>query len=393
MKRTAVAVVFCVLAAAGAAGPALAGTHEQVFEFIIKGNRHLEKKEIEKAIHEFTRAVDFIKTINEEHEFPLVYYNRARAFEAGGDFDSALKDYSKALALDPNYIMAYYNRGLLYQKTSRFELARADYSSMIERDTKQLHAYNNRGLVYTSQGEYEKALADFNRAIGLDEKAVNVHLNRGLAYLALGDYASARADFSYEQEKHPRSLGAPLLYQMVTAFSESKYAECRTLISRLEKMNYVLDRRFLAELEARAGKGGSQPAAGAASEARSAACGKLYQDIQTLIGAANYCDTDHDCVSADFGCSFGCASYVNRNEERKLRSYVDRYSRLACVSCGQPCPRIAPPVCAHKQCVARKCAVNREYAVGECECPEGTVIVQEMRNKKEVYSCVPALQN
>ena len=37
--------------------------------------------------------------------------------------------------------------------------------------------------------------------------------------------------------------------------------------------------------------------------------------IAKNINEANYCSIDEDCIIVDFGCPFGCGSYVNRNAD------------------------------------------------------------------------------
>ena len=65
-----------------------------------------------------------------------------------GNYDEALKDYDKAIELDPNYTFAYNNRGLAFYKLDKFEEALKDYDKAIELDPSYTFVYNNRGNAF-----------------------------------------------------------------------------------------------------------------------------------------------------------------------------------------------------------------------------------------------------
>jgi tetratricopeptide (TPR) repeat protein len=48
-----------------------------------------------------------------------------------GDFDSAIADYTKAIALNPKLAAAYDRRGFAYYKLARYEAALADYDAAL----------------------------------------------------------------------------------------------------------------------------------------------------------------------------------------------------------------------------------------------------------------------
>ena len=60
------------------------------------------------------------------------YGNRGNAYASKGEFDTAIKDYTKAIELNPNYAEAYYNRGNAYYKKGEFDTAIKDYTKAIE---------------------------------------------------------------------------------------------------------------------------------------------------------------------------------------------------------------------------------------------------------------------
>ena len=55
-----------------------------------------------------------------------------------GDYNKALLDYNKALALQPDYANAYYRRAILYNKTGAYDKARIDYDQAVSLDPRWL---------------------------------------------------------------------------------------------------------------------------------------------------------------------------------------------------------------------------------------------------------------
>jgi len=65
-----------------------------------KGGAHLEKREFDRAIIEFNKAIKIYP------DFARAYYNRGMANQNLNRLDLALSDYRKALEIDPNFIRA-----------------------------------------------------------------------------------------------------------------------------------------------------------------------------------------------------------------------------------------------------------------------------------------------
>ncbi|MGH6767785.1 MAG: tetratricopeptide repeat protein [Xanthobacteraceae bacterium] len=85
----------------------------------------------------------------------------------------AINAYSEAIRLapaGPNAFAGYNNRGLAYEATGQFELAIADYSKAIELRDNYVSGYINRGSVYARSGQIERALSDLWKALALEPK-------------------------------------------------------------------------------------------------------------------------------------------------------------------------------------------------------------------------------
>jgi Flp pilus assembly protein TadD len=86
---------------------------------------------------------------------------------AKGDFDGAIADYTKAIALGATDPATYYGRARARESNNDFDGAIADYSKVIELDPNNADAYNDRGFARESKGDLDGAAADLNQAAKL----------------------------------------------------------------------------------------------------------------------------------------------------------------------------------------------------------------------------------
>ena len=132
------------------------------------------------------------------------YYNRGVAYSNGGDLDSAISDYDKAIAIDPSDAQYFYNRGWAYQGKSDYDRAIRDYDKALALDPKKTEAYFNRGSAYAQKGKPGRAIEDYNRVIALTPRDSLIYGKRGSAYMDLRRYDLAVADFRKSLSIDPR---------------------------------------------------------------------------------------------------------------------------------------------------------------------------------------------
>ena len=66
----------------------------------------------------------------------LYYVERWLAYYTKGELDLAIKDFNKAIELNPEYPYAYYNRGIAYADKGNTDQAIGDFSKAIELNSK-----------------------------------------------------------------------------------------------------------------------------------------------------------------------------------------------------------------------------------------------------------------
>src|ERR1700730_4324975 len=100
----------------------------------------------------------------------------------------AIKGCTELIRRNPRNAVAYYNRGIEYNAKGERDRAIADYSKAIEINPKYVAAYTNRGAIYNERGEatgdladQDRAIADYTKAIEINPKYEQAYYNRGNA--------------------------------------------------------------------------------------------------------------------------------------------------------------------------------------------------------------------
>jgi tetratricopeptide (TPR) repeat protein/S1-C subfamily serine protease len=124
------------------------------------------------------------------------YQARATVYQKLKQYDKALADLNKVIALQPDDAQSYYNRGVLYRDLKEYDKALADLNKVIALQPDDTESYYNRATFYRDLKEYDKALSDFNKIIALKPNDINGYSYRGNFYHNLKEYDKALSDFN-----------------------------------------------------------------------------------------------------------------------------------------------------------------------------------------------------
>ena len=112
-------------------------------------------------------------------DLALDYFNRGVGYGQAGDYQLAIGDLTKAIALGLHrthssgrnpLANAYFIRGYYYDELGQYQTAINDYTKAIQLDPDDADAYSNRGHAYNKLGQDERAEADWAKACELDSK-------------------------------------------------------------------------------------------------------------------------------------------------------------------------------------------------------------------------------
>ena len=85
-----------------------------------------------------------------------------------GKPEKDLKDFNRAIEIDPTRPDGYMGRANTLNTMGHFEEALIDYNRAIEMEPTIAEAFINRGIAHSQLGQYEEAIADHEKGLELD---------------------------------------------------------------------------------------------------------------------------------------------------------------------------------------------------------------------------------
>jgi tetratricopeptide (TPR) repeat protein len=157
------------------------------------------KAQYDSAIAEYTNAIAIDSTCVD------ALTNRGVIRDIHGDRNAAIEDYTRAIKINPSWADAYGKRAATYKSLKKYKEAIADYTAAIKLDSSSYefdptlrfaNAYFGRGTVYYRRGELDKAIADFDSALALNPTHSLVMINKAVAMSDKKQYDSAIAGYT-----------------------------------------------------------------------------------------------------------------------------------------------------------------------------------------------------
>jgi len=167
----------------------------------------------------------------------LQYYNNGMGFYNANNFDPAIAEFTRAIAIYPEYADAYLERGNCYDNKDDAVTALADYRRAAQHDSRYLLfargyeyasesvknydeaivllsqcinqkinafiAYCIRGNCYFEKDDFNSAIGDYTEAIRLSANLFQPYFNRAGAYFILGNFNQSINDFLMSAELCP----------------------------------------------------------------------------------------------------------------------------------------------------------------------------------------------
>ncbi len=114
---------------------------------------------------------DAIQLLHDEDRLGAqrTYYNRAQASVAKKDWDAAIQDYRKSLAIDSSHPQVYTALAIAYYGAKQYIEALATFDKVIALDEKNARAYYNKGIVMNALKNKAGALSMMQKSCALGE--------------------------------------------------------------------------------------------------------------------------------------------------------------------------------------------------------------------------------
>ena len=127
------------------------------------GDWYFKERHYTLAILTYKRALEL------DPECPAIHHRQGLAFYKEGEFDAAKEAFQRAISLNPLSAHYHYSLGQLlqdyYDLDGAWQSAIREFTKAIELDSSYVEAWYDRGSLYDKQGELEKACHDFQQVV------------------------------------------------------------------------------------------------------------------------------------------------------------------------------------------------------------------------------------
>ena len=147
------------------------------------------KSDYEGAVGDYSRAIAIWA------KYDQAYYNRGYVkLNNMNDNAGAIADFNTALSINSKFVSCYYSRGVAYLNSGNFKEATEDLKKYISFNPDYADAYNYLGQALGSTGNFREAIGNFNKAIEINPKYWGAYGNRAIAKYSVKDFAGAIDD-------------------------------------------------------------------------------------------------------------------------------------------------------------------------------------------------------
>jgi len=198
---------------------AVSKSPEKARPYLNRGVAYWSQGQWEKAMTDYEKAI----ALNPKY-FSSAYFNMGVAQAKFSAWDKAIDNHTTAIGITPNYTAAYDSRGVAYANKQEWDKAIKDFTTAIEISPGYATAFYNRGSVYSARGQWKEAIADYGKAIELDPNYLDAYCNRSVAFANIKEFNQAIDDCSRSISINPTYVKA-WFNRATTYLNMGKYAE------------------------------------------------------------------------------------------------------------------------------------------------------------------------
>ncbi len=131
-----------------------------------RGRAYAAQGRLELAMSDFTRAIEL------NGDFAAAYLNRGLVYARlakGGVSDRAVEDFGQAIRVDSAYALAYVHRAWQYGQKREFDLAIADCVKVMALDRRMTRIYFTKAYAHEQKFQYEEAIATLRALLAVTD--------------------------------------------------------------------------------------------------------------------------------------------------------------------------------------------------------------------------------
>jgi tetratricopeptide (TPR) repeat protein len=134
----------------------------------------------------------------------LIHEVSGEIMESMNNYDGAIIEYKKAVAMAPNEAGTHYKLGSAYWSISQWDAATAEFQAELANDPRNCSAQSKLGdIVLMQHGEAQEALADTNKALAICPGLMEARADRARALLRLNQPQEALPDLQAAEKASP----------------------------------------------------------------------------------------------------------------------------------------------------------------------------------------------
>ncbi|HOD35435.1 MAG TPA: tetratricopeptide repeat protein [Syntrophales bacterium] len=166
-----------------------ASFHRTIDFFRSWGEKESAQRLSEKDMHRFASEIRLHRGNPDSHYLLACYYQQR------GRHVEAIKEFDKAVFIDPLHVKAHNGKGVSYDRLGQFQQAAEAYGAALKINPALDYVYNNLGYSFLLQENYDAAIGAFGKAVQLNGKSSRIRNNLGMAYAMKGEFHLALREF------------------------------------------------------------------------------------------------------------------------------------------------------------------------------------------------------
>lgn len=172
-------------------------------KYISQGNQKVQDGRYDEAVKEYERALEI------DPENARIHLLLGLTYAQLNKWEEALRYSKKATQLSQSY-STYYQLGLIYAATNAPDKALHSFDQALKLSPESYEAEYQKGMIFLNQKSYDQAIQSYERVIQLNPHYYDAYIGRGGAYYLKGDPTSALSQVAELREMKADSLADAL---------------------------------------------------------------------------------------------------------------------------------------------------------------------------------------